>query len=172
MQLNQMEVRLARQQAQTLRAPRDGTITRIIAANIATLVNQGEPLATFVPKDSEPAVELYVRGIDIPLIYPGRKVRLEFEGWPAVQFSGWPSAAVGTFGGVVQVVDPSVTPTGQFRVLVVPDPDDMPWPDQQFLRYGARAKGWVLLDEVKVGFELWRQLNNFPPVAVSDIPVQ
>ncbi|MEO0851021.1 MAG: RND transporter, partial [Pseudomonadota bacterium] len=36
-------------------------------------------------------------------------------------------------------------------------------PDESFIRYGAAARGWVLLDEVSVGYELWRQLNNFPP---------
>ncbi len=90
-------------------------------------------------------------------------MRLQFEGWPAVQFSGWPSVAVGTFGGTVAFVDPSDDGTGDFRVVVVPDEDEEAWPDSRFLRQGTRAKGWVLLEEVSIGFELWRQVNGFPP---------
>lgn len=25
------------------------------------------------------------------------------------------------------------------------------------------AKGWIVLDRVSLGFEIWRQLNGFPP---------
>jgi hypothetical protein len=28
---------------------------------------------------------------------------------------------------------------------------------------GSGIKGWVMLDDVRVWFELWRQLNGFPP---------
>jgi hypothetical protein len=90
-------------------------------------------------------------------------VRLQFEGWPAVQFVGWPSVAVGTFGGRVYLVDPTTNDRGQFRILVEPDPEDGPWPDQEYLRQGVRAQGWVLLNRVSVGWELWRNLNGFPP---------
>ena len=50
---------------------------------------------------------LLIEYVDAPLIEPGRKVRLQFEGWPAVQFVGWPSVAVGTFGGKVNRVFPT-----------------------------------------------------------------
>ena len=86
-----------------------------------------------------------------------------FEGWPAVQFGGWPEVAVGTFGAVVSTVDPVVSSNGRFRVLLVPDPDDAPWPSNAYLRFGAQARGWILLDTVSVGYELWRRLNGFPP---------
>jgi hypothetical protein len=108
------------------------------------------------------AVELYINGLDVALVSPGRKVRLQFEGWPVVQFSGWPSVAVGTFGGIVKIVEPNVSPNGRFRILVTQDPNEA-WPDRHFLRFGAKAKGWVLLNTVPLGYELWRQLNNFPP---------
>jgi RND family efflux transporter MFP subunit len=162
-ELKKSEVKLSRQASQTLHAPRDGTIISILAGDTSTTVKEGESVATFIPKDVTPAVELYVDGLNIPLIQPGRKVRLEFEGWPAVQFSGWPSTAVGTFGGVVKTVDPSISRNGLFRIMIVQDPDSAPWPDDRFLRFGAKVKGWVLLDTVSVGYELWRQLNNFPP---------
>jgi hypothetical protein len=84
-----------------------------------------------------------------------------------VQFTGWPSKAVGTFGGIVASVDQAVSENGKFRVIIVPDPDDDAWPGQRYLRYGARANGWVILEEVSVGYEMWRKINSFPP-KISD----
>ncbi len=52
----------------------------------------------------------------------------------------------------------------------MPDPDDAPWPDERWLRQGVRTKGWVLLNEVKLYYELWRQLNGFPPVVAPEQP--
>lgn len=161
--LTKADVQLSRQATQVVRAPRDGTIIKVNSGDMATYVKAGDALATFVPDKVPQAVEIYASGLDAPLIYPGRKVRLMFEGWPAVQFSGWPSVAVGTFGGVVKVVDNSLSPGGTIRYLAVPDPEAEPWPSSYFLRFGAQAKGWVLLDEVSAGYEVWRQLNNFPP---------
>ncbi len=163
-QLNRADVSISRQSRQVVRAPRDGTIISVSAGDAATFVREGQQVATFLPDNVERAVELFIDGRDISLVVEGRKVRLQFEGWPAVQFSGWPSRAIGTFGGVVSFVDPAATPNGQFRILVSPDPDDPElWPDERFIRFGSQARGWVLLDTVSVGFELWRQLNNFPP---------
>lgn len=153
---------LAQQAAQTIRAPRSGTIQRV-SVQQGVQISRGTTLAMIVPATETRSVALYVDGNDAALITPGRHVRLQFEGWPAVQFSGWPSIAVGTFGGRVAFVDPSDDGRGDFRVMVVPDPDDEPWPATRYLRQGTRAKGWVLLEEVKVGFEIWRQLNGFPP---------
>jgi len=57
---------------------------------------------------------------------------------------------------------------GHFRIIVGQDPDDLPWPDEHFVRLGAAARGWVLLDTVRVGYEIWRRLNNFPPNFVAE----
>lgn len=156
------ETKLSRQHTQLVRAPKDGLIARTASGDLATLVKEGDVLATFIPSDSRRAVELYVSGMDMPLVYPGRKVRLQFEGWPMVQFSGWPSTAIGTFAGEVQVVAPAVSPNGKFRLLIT-EPEGEPWPDNRYLRMGAKANGWVLLDTVPLGYELWRQMNGFPP---------
>lgn len=161
--LNKIEVQFARQGTQVVEAPHDGFIMHITAGGIATQVQEGDILATFVPDNVERAVELYVNGLDVALIQPGRKVRLIFEGWPAVQFSGWPAVAIGTFAGEVVAVDASVSPNGKFRILISETKDE-PWPAVNFLRMGAKTKGWVLLNEVPLGYELWRQMNNFPPV--------
>lgn len=152
---------------QTVVAPSDGMIIQTTAAATATYVQRGVTVASFLPDNAEPAVELYISGRDIPLVQPGRKVRLQFDGWPAVQFSGWPAVAIGTFGGVVQIVEATARPDGRFRIFVVPDPDDQPWPTGQFLRFGAKARGWVLLDQVPLGYEIWRVLNQFPPNFVA-----
>jgi multidrug efflux pump subunit AcrA (membrane-fusion protein) len=162
-ELNRVDVNLSRQSVQIVRAPRDGVILRVNAGDSATVVSAGDVVATFVPDNVERAVELYIDGQDIALVRLGARVRMQFEGWPVVQFSGWPSVAVGTFGGVIAAVDPSASTAGQFRVLVTEDMNDPnPWPDQSFVRFGSSARGWILLETVASGYELWRQLNNFP----------
>ncbi len=163
-ELNRLDVSLSRQSVQIVRAPRAGVILRVNAGDAATFVKAGDVVATFVPDNAERAIELFVDGRDIALVREGADVRLQFEGWPAVQFSGWPSIAVGTFGGKVAAVDPTAQANGLFRILVTEDPDfETPWPDERFVRFGSNARGWVLLDTVSAGYELWRLLNNFPP---------
>ena len=162
-QLARVEINLSRQSLQVVRAPRDGMILTVNAGDTATFVNTGDVLATFVPDNVERAVELYIDGRDVALVQPGAKVRLQFDGWPIVQFSGWPSVAIGTFGGEVLVVDRSAQSNGRFRILISDDPDSaVPWPEERFVRFGSSARGWVLLNTVPVGFELWRRLNDFP----------
>jgi hypothetical protein len=88
-------------------------------------------------------------------------VRIEFDGFPALQFSGWPSVSVGSFGGEVEVIDYVNSKPGEFRILVIPDKEDEKWPKQ--IRNGSGTQGWVMLDDVPVWYEIWRQLNGFPP---------
>lgn len=183
---------LARQKQQQLTAPIDGFVQNLAAnGQGGGFVKEGETLAMLVPTSRQLAVELYVDGNDVTFIDVGRHVRLQFEGWPAVQWVGWPSAAIGTFGGKVAFVDRSdKNGTGKFRVMVLPDerpfvehegpvvdwlrsvltfenkhtPDNPhAWPGDEYLRQGVRVKGWVVLDRVSLGFEIWRQLNGFPP---------
>jgi multidrug efflux pump subunit AcrA (membrane-fusion protein) len=161
--LLRLDSRVARQGTQAIRAPRAGSVFRIQANLMGEQVKVGDPLLTLVPDTADRAVELWVDGNDSALVHEGRRVRLQFEGWPAVQFAGWPSVAVGTFGGRVAFLDATDDGRGNFRVVIVPDPDDEPWPEPRFLRQGVRANGWVLLDTVSLGFEIWRQLNGFPP---------
>lgn len=162
-ELQERSTAVARQSTMQVVAPRDGTILRMLAAEGAEYVSAGDAIATLVPDTTSQAVELSLSGRDGPLVAPGRTVRLQFEGWPAVQFVGWPSVAVGTFPGVVAFVDAAADPQGRVRVVVVPDPSAEPWPSGGLLRQGVRANGWVLLDRVRLGFELWRQWNGFPP---------
>jgi multidrug efflux pump subunit AcrA (membrane-fusion protein) len=169
-ELQRMDVRVSRQSNQVVRAPRDGFILRLLAQPSSEVLKAGDPVAILVPATAQPVVELWVSGNDAPLITPGRKVRLQFEGWPAIQFVGWPAVAVGTFGGKVLLVDSTDNGQGKFRILVTPDSEDEAWPSSRWLRQGVRANGWVLLNEVRLGFELWRQFNGFPPVIAMEEP--
>lgn len=166
-ELTKVDVRIARQATQRVQAPIDGVVLRVLARQGAEMVKAGDVLMELVPESGHNVVELWVDGNDAPLVSPGRKVRLQFEGWPALQFIGWPSIAVGTFGGEVLVVDASDNGRGEFRALVQADPASPSWPEQRYLRQGVRANGWILLDRVTLGFEIWRQFNGFPPTTTA-----
>lgn len=161
-ELARVDVRLARQQRQRILAPADGTILRRFAGEESVIVKAGDMIAELVPETNSRAVELWIDSNDLPLIKHGDIARLQFEGWPAIQFSGWPSVAVGTFGGVVAVVDAAANQQGKFRLLIVPGKSDV-WPKPKYLRQGVRVHGWILLSQVKLGYELWRRFNGFPP---------
>jgi multidrug efflux pump subunit AcrA (membrane-fusion protein) len=166
-------------------APRNGVVFRVNTTE-GEFLSAGDPMATIVPDTEERLVELWMDGNDIPLIQErdtladgrivqeGSRVRLQFEGWPAVQFIGWPSVARGTFGGEVVLIDPTDDGTGRFRVLVAPRPDTtgdgevVDWPGTRWLRQGVLANGWVLLGRVPLWYEIWRQLNGFPPALQGD----
>ncbi len=142
-------------------APQSGYLVRALKAGIGETIKEGEAVATIMPETSDKAAEMFVKAMDLPFISTGRETRIEFDGWPALQFSGWPNVSVGTFGGIVKVIDRVESKPGYFRILVTENPDDEPWPEA--LRMGSGIKGWVMLDDVPVWFELWRQLNGFPP---------
>jgi len=161
-ELNKIDINLRRQSFQTIPAPRAGRIMRVKGDDSSAIIKQGDILATFVPEESYRVVELYVDGQDVSLIHPGRMVRLQFEGWPAIQFSGWPSVARGMFDGRVKSVDVAASSNGLYRLIVEPAPDKAAWPKEPSVRLGASVRGWVIMDTVKVWFELWRQLNDFP----------
>lgn len=168
---------LARYETQTIVAPRAGTVVRLIAnqGGSGRQVKTGDALLQFVPDSDSLAAEVWVDGNDAPWVVPGRAVRLQFEGWPAVQFTaGIPEAALGTFGGRVLLVDATDNGNGRFRVLIVPSdqPGEAAWPvtdeaadvPRRALRQGVRVNSWILLGQVPLGYEFWRQLNGFPPV--------
>ena len=162
--LNSVSMTLSRQSTQTKKAPVDGTVVRLLSGGVSTYVNSGDILGQFIPADAKRSVRVTVRGLDAPLVKPGAKARLQFEGWPVFQFSGWTGAAIGTFGGEVVYVEPVANSTGDFNVWICPDENDVPWPAESSARLGSWVKAWVLLEEVRLGYEMWRQLNNFPPL--------
>lgn len=158
------ETKVARQQAQIVSAPRDGTVLSLHGGPGGGLVKEGDLLVTLVPASDTDAVELWIDGNDLPLVGPDQVVRLMFEGWPAIQLPGFPGANAGAYAGKLAFVDATDDGSGKFRVVVVPDPDEPEWPDADRLRQGVRAKGWVLLGRVTLGYELWRRVNGFPPL--------
>ncbi len=163
-----LQTRLARQQTQTVVAPRDGVVLRLLANPGAEMLKPGQALAIFVPDTQERAVELWVDGNDLPLIVTGSSVRLQFEGYPAIQFGGWPEFSVGSFGGRVALIDATDDGKGHFRIVVTPDSEDNAWPNVRFLRQGVRVNGWILLGQVTLGYELWRIFNGFPPLILPE----
>ena len=162
-ELAKLQVRISQQQSRAVKAPRTGTIVSRTAGEDSVFVKPGDKLGVLVPDTDSRAVELWVNGNDVPLIHKGDHVRLQFEGWPAIQFSGWPAVAVGTFGGTVSFVSPQGNQKGLFKLLIIPPKEGQPWPDPNYLRQGVLAKGWILLKEVALGYELWRRYNGFPP---------
>lgn len=180
-ELQEIDTRIERYKARFVKAPCDGVVHRV-SANTGVggqYVKEGDELVEIVPDTADRVVELYIDGVDAPLVAAhmeatgrGPHVRLQFEGWPAVQFEGWPSVAVGTFGGRVRQIDPSDDGNGRFRILVEPEEvlEGDRWPDALYLRQGNQAVGWVFLNRVTLGYELWRQFNGFPPVVAPKAP--
>lgn len=144
-----------------LLAPQSGQVVQASKAGINEIVKEGEKLAEIVPERIQYAVELYVRPVDLPLLSNGQKVRFLFDGFPAIVFSGWPQASYGTFGGRIVAIENSVGPNGKFRVLVSEDPAEKKWPPM--LKMGTGVSAIALLKDVPIWYELWRNINGFPP---------
>lgn len=147
-------------------APQPGFITKAVVTGVGETVKEGDPLVSVMPAGSDLAVELYVRPMDMPLITKGQKVRFMFDGWPSVVFSGWPNSSYGTFGGEVVAIDNFISSNGKYRILVGPDKADDAWP--KALRVGGGAVGFALMSDVPIWYELWRQVNGFPPDLYAD----
>lgn len=142
-------------------APQAGQVVQAKKAGINEIIKEGELIVEIVPQNVELAVEIFVEPFDLPLINKGQKARFMFDGFPAIVFSGWPQTSIGTFGGKVIAVETNRNGNGKYRVLLVQDPEDRPWPPE--LRIGAGALSFALLKDVPVWYELWRNINGFPP---------
>ncbi|MEM8887678.1 MAG: HlyD family efflux transporter periplasmic adaptor subunit [Bacteroidota bacterium] len=142
-------------------APQNGFITKAIQSGLGETVKAGEEMVSIMPAKYDLAVEMYVKPLDLPLLNKEQEVRIMFDGWPAIVFSGWPNTSVGTYGGKVFAIDNFISENGMYRVLVAPDDSEHVWPNA--LRVGAGTQSMVLLNEVPVWYELWRQINDFPP---------
>ncbi len=142
-------------------APQDGYIIRTVQSGIGETIKEGAEIVTIMPALYDLAIAMYVKPIDLPLLELGQHVRTQFDGWPAIVFSGWPNVSYGTYGGTVYAIDNYISPNGMYRILVAPDKNDVPWPDA--LRVGAGASSMLLLKDVPIWYELWRNINGFPP---------
>jgi multidrug efflux pump subunit AcrA (membrane-fusion protein) len=142
-------------------APQNGYINKAIKGGIGGTFKEGESLVGIMPEKYDLAVETFVRPIDLPLLHIGEKVRVQFDGWPAIVFSGWPNVSYGTYGAKVVAIENFISNNGKYRILLAPDNKDHTWPEA--IRVGSGAKTIALLEDVPIWFELWRQLNSFPP---------
>lgn len=144
-----------------LTAPQSGQVIQASKAGINEIVKDGEKLVEIVPDRVSQAVEVFVRPVDLPLLSVGREVRFLFDGFPAIVFSGWPNASYGIFTGEVTAIERSVSKNGKFRILVKERAENKPWPPS--LTIGTGASAIILLKDVPVWYELWRNINGFPP---------
>jgi multidrug efflux pump subunit AcrA (membrane-fusion protein) len=150
-----------RQNAYIITSPIEGRITKILKNGIGEFVKTQEKIATIVPLKYQRSVELYVKPVDMPLVKEGKEVRLQFDGWPAIIFSGWPDNSFGTYSGEVYAIDNDISENGSYRIIVVENDQEKMWPE--LIRIGSGARGLLLLNDVRVYYELWRKLNGFPP---------
>lgn len=145
-----------------IKAPQSGFINKVLQSGIGETFKEGTQIVSIMPLDIELAVETFVDPIDLPLLHPGEPIRIIFDGWPAIFFSGWPNLSYGTYGGEIVAVSRTLDPQkGKFRVLIKEDPKEKEWPD--VVRAGSGAKTLALLNDVPVWYEIWRQINGFPP---------
>jgi multidrug efflux pump subunit AcrA (membrane-fusion protein) len=165
----------ARRNQTKIVSPVSGKVVRVTKFGTGSTVKAGDILLTIAPETTDRAVEIMVSDNDVSFVQLGRPVRLQFAGYPAVQFSGFPGISVGTFGGVVAFIDPMDDGSSRFRVIIKEENQTLPtgkkdkgWPRSANLRPGAEAVGWIMLDTVPLGYELWRQFNGFPPRATNN----
>ncbi len=150
-----------RQGQYIIKASRDGYVTKLLKSGTGENVKEGEELIWIMPEKYNLAVEFYVAPNDYPLLKVGEDVRVQFDGWPAIVFTGWPHVSTGTYSGIVYAIDQNIHENGMYRVLVKPNPKEEKWPED--IRFGSGAKTFVLLNDVPIWYELWRNLNGFPP---------
>ncbi len=165
---NQFAGNIVRADYYAVTAPVSGYITRAIRAGVGEMLKEGDEVVSLMPEVHELAVELYVEPMDLPLVQLNQKVRFIFDGWPVFFFSGWPGVSFGTYGGRIVAIDQFISENGRYRLLVARDAEDVPWP--KGLRVGAGARGFMLLNDVPIWYELWRQFNGFPPDFYSPNP--
>lgn len=158
---NQYSNYIVRQGMYIITAPQDAIITKVFKNGIGETVKEGEMLLSIMPANYNLAVEMYVLPQDMPLVQIGNKVRMAYDGWPAIVFSGWPNVSYGTFGGRIVAIDNFISNNGKYRVMVAQDPEEMAWPRE--VRIGSGASCIALFKDVKIGYEIWRNLNGFPP---------
>lgn len=149
-----------RQSNYYITSPINGTVTEAIKTGVGEIIKNGDAVVSIIPDKYSLAVETFISPMDMPLLDIGQNVRVQFDGWPAIIFSGWPNSSYGTFGGKIFAINNIISENGKYRILIAPDNDYGEWPKE--VRVGGGANTITLLNNVKIGYELWRQLNGFP----------
>jgi multidrug efflux pump subunit AcrA (membrane-fusion protein) len=142
-------------------APQNGQLVKAKKSGLNEMVKEGDMIAEIVPTTFNYAAELFISPMDLVLMNKGQRVTLIFDGFPAMVFSGWPAASYGIFVGEVTAVETNLSENGKFRVLVTQNSTERQWPSE--LKIGTGVQGFALLKNVSIWYELWRQINGFPP---------
>jgi len=158
---NQFSNYSERQKFYYITAPQSGYIIKTLKKGIGETVKEGTNIATIMPSQYDVAVEIYLKPQDLPLLDIDNLVQLRFDGWPAIVISGWPESSTGVFSGKIVAIDKFISDNGYYRVLMTPNEEKKAWPEKLSVGTGARA--FILLKEVPIWYEVWRQLNGFPP---------
>ncbi len=166
-QIAQASINLSRNSTSKVYATKDGYPLRILINDKDRYVKQGDALIHFAPDVTQRVVLLKVRALDMPLIKEGLHTRVQFFGWPSLQVSGWPKITYGTFGGIVNKVDPIAHEEDSFYAYITEDPAE-PWPTDSVLKVGTRATAWVRLSTVAIWYEIWR-LHNALPLKMTSV---
>jgi len=160
-ELTNATINISRNANARVYATKDGYPMRVLINDKDRYVKAGEPLIQFSPLITKRALLVKIRALDMPLIKEGLKVRVQFYGWPALQVSGWPKITFGTFGGVIDKLDPISHENGFYYAYIVQTPEE-PWPEDDVLRVGTNASAWIRLSTVPIWYELWRLHNAAP----------
>ncbi len=142
-------------------ASQDGQVVQINKAGIGEILKDGESIGVIVPEKVDYAVEIYIKPVDLPLVKEGQRVMCIFDGFPAIVFSGWPNSSYGTFAGKVIAVENNISANGMFKALVIQDKNEKQWPPK--IKMGTGVQGIAILNDVPIWYELWRNINGFPP---------
>jgi len=160
-ELTNASINISRNANAQVYARKDGYPLRILKNDKDRYVKVGDPLVHFAPIVTQRVLLVKIRALDMPLIKKGLKARIQFYGWPALQVSGWPKITYGTFGGIVDKIDPIAHEPDAFYAYIVEDPHE-PWPNSDVLKSGTRASAWIRLSTVRIGYEIWRLHNAMP----------
>lgn len=158
---NQMANYKARQGLYFIIASQDGQVVQLNKTGIGEVLKEGENIGTIVPTAVDYAVEIYIKPVDLPLVKEGQRVMCIFDGFPAIVFSGWPNSSYGTFAGRVVAVESNISANGLFKALVTEDKNEKRWPPK--IKMGGGVQGIAILNDVPIWYELWRNINGFPP---------
>ncbi|MCP1300926.1 HlyD family secretion protein [Chryseobacterium sp. S0630] len=158
---NQVANYKARQGLYFIIASQDGQIVQLNKTGIGEVLKDGENIGTIVPTAVDYAVEIYIKPVDLPLVKEGQRVMCIFDGFPAIVFSGWPNSSYGTFAGKVVAVESNISTNGLFKALVIEDKNEKKWPPK--IKMGGGVQGIAILNDVPIWYELWRNINGFPP---------
>ena len=158
---NQVANYRARQGLYFVIASQDGQVVQINKAGIGEILKDGESIGIIVPEKVDYAVEIYIKPVDLPLVKEGQRVMCIFDGFPAIVFSGWPNSSYGTFAGKVIAVENNISANGMFKALLIQDKNEKQWPPK--IKMGTGVQGISILNDVPIWYELWRNINGFPP---------